>query len=41
MRWLDDDLNTRKLAGTQLKFVAKSVLEALQVLHADGFVHTG
>jgi serine/threonine protein kinase len=41
MEWLDDDLNTRKLAGTQLKFVAKGVLEALQVLHADGYVHTG
>lgn len=41
MKWLNEDLSTRKLAGAQLKFVAKGVLEALQVLHADGYVHTG
>lgn len=41
MKWLNEDLSTRKLAGAQLKFVARSVLEALQVLHAEGYVHTG
>jgi hypothetical protein len=41
MKWLSEDLSTRKLAGAQLKLVAKSVLEALQALHADGYVHTG
>ena len=41
MKWLNEDLSTRKLAGAQLKFVAKSVLEALQVLHVVGYVHTG
>lgn len=41
MKWLNEDLSTRKLAGAQLKFVAKSILEALQVLHAEGYVHTG
>lgn len=45
MRWLDGDLldatKDRQLASSEVKLVAKGVLEALQVLHADGFVHTG
>jgi tRNA A-37 threonylcarbamoyl transferase component Bud32 len=41
MKWLNEDLNTRKVAGAQLKFVAKGVLEALKALHDDGYVHTG
>ena len=45
MRWLDDDLlnvtRRRQLASSEVKFVAKGVLEALQALHADGYVHTG
>lgn len=41
MNRLNEHLSTRKLAGAQLKFVARGVLEALQVLHADEFVHTG
>jgi serine/threonine protein kinase len=45
MRWLDNDLldvtRRRLLASSEVKFVAKGVLEALQALHADGYVHTG
>lgn len=45
MRWLDGDLldatKERQLASSEVKLVARGVLEALQVLHADGFVHTG
>jgi serine/threonine protein kinase len=45
MRWLDGDLlnvtRRRQLASSEVKFVAKGVLEALQALHADGYVHTG
>jgi serine/threonine protein kinase len=45
MRWLDNDLlnvtKRRQLASSEVKFVAKGVLEALQALHADGYVHTG
>lgn len=45
MRWLDDDLlnvtRRRQLASSEVKYVAKGVLEALQALHADGYVHTG
>ena len=45
MRWLDDDLlnvtRRRQLVSSEVKFVAKGVLEALQALHADGYVHTG
>ena len=45
MRWLDSDLldvtRRRQLASSEVKFVAKGVLEALQALHADGYVHTG
>ena len=45
MRWLDDDLlnvtRRRQLASSEVNYVAKGVLEALQALHADGYVHTG
>lgn len=45
MRWLDSDLldvtQTRRLASTEVKLVTKGVLEALQTLHAEGYVHTG
>jgi serine/threonine protein kinase len=45
MRWLDGDLldgtRNRQLSSPEVKLVAKGVLEALKVLHADGFVHTG
>lgn len=45
LRWLDSDLleatRTRALVGSELKLVAKSLLEVLKVLHADGYVHTG
>lgn len=45
MRWLDSDLlnvtRRRQLASSEVKLVARGVLEALQALHADGYVHTG
>jgi hypothetical protein len=45
MRWLDDDLlnatKDRQLASSEVKLVAKGVLEALRTLHAEGFIHTG
>jgi len=45
MRWLDGDLldatKDGQLASSEVKLVAKGVLEALRVLHAEGFIHTG
>jgi len=45
MRWLDGDLlnatKDKQLASSEVKLVAKSVLEALRALHAEGFIHTG
>jgi serine/threonine protein kinase len=45
MRWLDGDLldatKDRGLASSEVKLVAKGVLEALRVFHAEGFIHTG
>lgn len=45
LRYLDEDLqsflNRRTLTRRELKFVARGVLRALKVLHAEGFVHTG
>lgn len=42
---LDDSLlyasNARKLTPPEIKFVAKRILSTLQVLHEDGYVHTG
>jgi serine/threonine protein kinase len=33
--------NSKKLTGREIKYVSKGVLEALKVLHEDGYVHTG
>lgn len=45
LRYLDDDVlhasNTQRLSRLEVKYVAKRVLEALSVLHNEGFVHTG
>jgi len=45
LEYLDDnllDISSRKgLEGSDVKFVARTVLEALAVLHENGFVHTG
>ncbi|KAE8333923.1 serine/threonine protein kinase [Aspergillus sergii] len=44
LRHLDNDLlqesNRRKFTRIEVKFVAKRVLNALAVLHGDGYVHT-
>ncbi|OJD13715.1 serine/threonine protein kinase [Emergomyces pasteurianus Ep9510] len=44
MKHLDDDLlhasNAQKLTTRELKFVSKRILEALQALHEEGYVHT-
>lgn len=45
LRWAEDDaLNAssgRRFTRREVKVVAKTVLEALVVLHGEGFVHTG
>lgn len=45
LKYRDSDLlkesRTRRLSRPEIKQVAKSVLEALRVLHKDGMVHTG
>jgi serine/threonine protein kinase len=45
LKYLEHDLlevsRKRKLASKELKFVAKTVLEALHVLHEERYVHTG
>ncbi|KAH7379597.1 putative serine/threonine protein kinase [Pyrenochaeta sp. MPI-SDFR-AT-0127] len=44
LKYLDDDLlnasNRQTLNRKELKYVSKRLLEALSVLHKDGFVHT-
>ncbi|OBT60781.1 hypothetical protein VE03_09959 [Pseudogymnoascus sp. 23342-1-I1] len=44
LRWFENDaLNAcsrRRLTRREVKYVAKTVLEALEVLHGKGFVHT-
>ncbi|KAL4820711.1 kinase-like domain-containing protein [Aspergillus spinulosporus] len=44
LKHLDDDVlkasNKQQLTNSEVKFVAKKVLEALAVLHDEGFVHT-
>ncbi|RAK92081.1 kinase-like protein [Aspergillus costaricaensis CBS 115574] len=44
LKYLDDDVarasRKQRLTRPELKYVAKNVLEALQVLHDDGYVHT-
>lgn len=45
LRHLEDDLldatNATKLNRMEVRYVSKRVLEALKVLHKDGYVHTG
>ena len=45
LKYLEDDMlhasNRKRLARTEVKFVAQRELEALSVLHQEGFVHTG
>ena len=45
LKHLDDDLlnasAAQRLTGPEIKRVAKNVLEALEVLHDEGYVHTG
>jgi serine/threonine protein kinase len=45
LKYLDDDVKRasrkQRLTRQEIKYVAKNVLEALQVLHKDGYVHTG
>jgi serine/threonine protein kinase len=45
LRYLDDDTlhasTKKRLTRLEVKYVAKRVLEALSVLHEEGFVHTG
>ncbi|CEJ62476.1 Putative Serine/threonine protein kinase [Penicillium brasilianum] len=44
LKYLDDDIshasNKKRLARAEVKYVAHRVLEALSVLHQEGFVHT-
>lgn len=44
LKRLDDDLlrasATKKLTRPEVKYVTRRVLEALAVLHEDGYVHT-
>ncbi|KAL8935262.1 MAG: hypothetical protein Q9211_004787, partial [Gyalolechia sp. 1 TL-2023] len=45
LEYLDDNLldvcSRKRLEGSDVKFVAGAVLEALAVLHENGFLHTG
>lgn len=45
LKHLDDDLwkasATQRLTRLEIKHVARNILEALTVLHDDGYVHTG
>lgn len=45
LEYLDDNLldvcSRKRLEGSDVKLVARIVLEALAVLHENGFVHTG
>ena len=45
LEYLDDNLldvcSRKRLEGSDVKIVARSILEALAVLHENGFVHTG
>ena len=45
LKYLQHDLlsamRSKKLTRSEVKFIGKGVLEALRVLHEDGFVHTG
>lgn len=45
LKYLDDDVlnasNKQRLTHSEVVFVARKMLEALAVLHDEGFVHTG
>lgn len=45
LRHLDDDIlhasDTKRLTRPEVEYVARKVLEALSVLHGEGFVHAG
>lgn len=45
LEYLDDNLldvsRQKRLEGSDVKVVARTVLEALALLHENGFVHTG
>lgn len=45
LKHLDDDLLNaemkKNLTRREIKYVSRCVLEALRVLHEDGYVHTG
>ncbi len=45
LKYFDDDLqnasNKKLLSRKELKSVSKRILQALSVLHDDGYVHTG
>ena len=45
LKYLDDNIltvsDTRRLSKTDLRVVARTVLSALEALHAQGYVHTG
>jgi serine/threonine protein kinase len=45
VKYFDDDLAgasaEKELTRPEIKHVAKKVLEALKVLHEDGYIHTG
>lgn len=45
LKHLDDHLlnasASQRLTSREIKYVARRILEALRVLHEDGFVHTG
>ena len=45
LEYLDDNLldvcSRKRLEGSDVKVVARTVLEALAVLHENGFIHTG
>jgi hypothetical protein len=45
LKYLDDDVlhasATQRFTTAEIKYIAKIVLQALEVLHEDGFVHTG
>ncbi|KAH9213715.1 putative serine/threonine protein kinase [Leptodontidium sp. 2 PMI_412] len=44
LQYLDDDLSKasrkQRLTRSEIKYVARNILEAIQVLHKDGYVHT-
>jgi len=45
LEYLDDNLldvcSRKRLESSDVKIVARTILEALAVLHENGFVHTG